>query len=87
MVVMQRIHFDDLTGFLLSLSDEREVLSLPAIAEGDETVPLSGGHFHLRRAGEALSPEREPEVLNNLKRQIGGERLLRSISANAGAPR
>ena len=86
-IVMQRIHLDDLTGFLLSLSDGWEVLSFPAIAEGDETVPLSGGHFHLRRAGEALSPEREPiEVLNNLKRQIGSERLLRSISANAGAP-
>ena len=64
-----------------------EVLSFAAIAEGDETVPLSGGYFYLRRAGEALSPEREPiEVLNNLKRQIGSERPLRSISGNAGAP-
>ena len=34
-VVMQRVHMDDLTGFLLSQSDEWEVLSLPAIAEFD----------------------------------------------------
>jgi hypothetical protein len=35
-VVMQRVHVDDLTGFLLGQSDEWEVLSLPAIAESDE---------------------------------------------------
>jgi hypothetical protein len=39
-IVMQRVHVDDLTGFLLAQSDEWEVLSLPAIAECDETIPL-----------------------------------------------
>ena len=73
-VVMQRLHVDDLTGFLLSSSDEWEVLSLPAIAEIDERIRLLGGRIHLRRAGEALSSEREPlEVLNNLKRVMGGD--------------
>ena len=73
-VVMQRLHVDDLTGFLLSLSDEWEVLSLPAIAEVDERIPLFGGRTHLRKAGEALSPEREPlEVLNSLKHLIGSD--------------
>ncbi len=38
-VVMQRVHMDDLTGFLLSQSDEWEVLSLPAIAEFEENIP------------------------------------------------
>jgi len=72
-VVMQRLHVDDLTGFLLSSSDEWEVLSLPAIAEIDERIRLLGGRIHLRKAGEALS-EREPlEVLNNLKRAMGGD--------------
>ena len=32
-IVMQRVHTDDLTGFLLSQSNEWELLSLPAIAE------------------------------------------------------
>ena len=40
-VVMQRVHIDDLTGFLLDQSDEWEVLSLPAIADSDEVIPLS----------------------------------------------
>jgi predicted phage terminase large subunit-like protein len=73
-VVMQRVHMDDLTGFLLGQSDEWEVLSLPAIAEFDEIIPLSSERKHLRRAGEALSPEREPRhVLEALELQIGGD--------------
>jgi hypothetical protein len=73
-IVMQRVHPDDLTGFLLSQSDEWEVLSLPAIADSDETIlGWDGVPFH-RTAGEVLSPEREPlEVLNAMKRQIGGD--------------
>src|SRR5712671_2488658 len=39
-IVMQRVHMDDLTGFLLSQSEEWEVLSLPAIAESEEVTPL-----------------------------------------------
>src|SRR5260221_9669180 len=35
-VVMQRVHMDDLSGFLSSSSDDWELLSLPAIAEVDE---------------------------------------------------
>jgi hypothetical protein len=73
-VVMQRVHMDDLTGFLLSQSDEWEVLSLPAIAESDETIPLWSERKHVRKAGEALSPEREPlHVLEALKLQIGSD--------------
>jgi predicted phage terminase large subunit-like protein len=73
-VVMQRVHVDDLIGFLLEQSDEWGVLRLPAIAETDEVVPLSAGRSHLRRSGEALSPEREPlEVLAAPKLQIGSD--------------
>jgi hypothetical protein len=38
-IVMQRLHIDDLTGFVLRHSDEWTVLSLPAIAESLETTP------------------------------------------------
>jgi hypothetical protein len=73
-VVMQRVHIDDLTGFLLAQSDEWETLSLPAIAEVEDIVPVWGGGAHRRKPGEALSPEREPiEVLNALKMQIGSD--------------
>lgn len=73
-VVMQRLHMDDLTGFLLSQSEEWDVLSLPAIAETEESIQLSAHRFHRRRLGEALSPEREPvDVLQALKLQIGSD--------------
>jgi predicted phage terminase large subunit-like protein len=73
-IVMQRVHMDDLTGFVLSLSDEWEVLNLPAIAEVDEDIPISATETYPRKAGEALSPLREPLlVLENLKRQLGSD--------------
>ena len=50
-VVMQRVHMDDLTGFLLGQSNEWEVLSLPAIAEFDEIIPLSNERKHARESG------------------------------------
>jgi predicted phage terminase large subunit-like protein len=73
-VVMQRVHMDDLTGFLTEHSNEWEILSLPAIAPRDETIPLWGGKTHLRKLGEALSPDREPAyVLDLLKLQLGSD--------------
>ena len=73
-IVMQRVHMDDLTGFVLSHSDEWEILNLPAIATVDETVPLWGHRVYHRIVGEALSSEREPlEILNGLKLQLGSD--------------
>ena len=71
-VVMQRVHMDDLSGFLLSRSDDWEHLSLAAIAEADEEIPIAENDDHHRRAGEALHPAHESlESLLKLKRQIG----------------
>jgi predicted phage terminase large subunit-like protein len=73
-IVMQRVHMDDLTGFVTTQSSEWRVLSLPAIAEIDEVIPISDRKVHRRRVGEALSPEREPlSVLENLKTQLGSD--------------
>lgn len=73
-VVMQRVHLDDLSGYLMGASDDWNVLSLAAIAEEDERIPLGGGRFHFRRAGEALHPERESlETLAGLKRILGSD--------------
>jgi predicted phage terminase large subunit-like protein len=86
-VVMQRLHPDDLTGFLLSQSDEWEVLSLPAIAESDETILGWGGVPFYRKAGEVLSPEREPlEVLNAMKQEIGGAAFSAQYQQNPVPP-
>ncbi len=86
-VVMRRVHMDDLTGFLLSQSNEWELLSLPAIAEFEEIVPLGNGRTHHRRFGEALSPEREPlHVLEALKLQIGSDASPLSFSKRRRRP-
>ena len=66
-LVMQRLHMDDLAGHLLERGGF-EHLCLPAIAEVDETIPLDHQHIHFRKAGEVLDPAREPrEALEKLK--------------------
>jgi predicted phage terminase large subunit-like protein len=73
-VVMQRVHMDDMTGFLTEQSDDWEVLNLPAIADHDCNVPCWDGKTHFRKAGEVLSPEREPlYVLEAMKMMIGSD--------------
>ena len=73
-IVMQRVHLDDLTGFVLEQSRDWEVLNLPAIAEFEQTVRISSRECYVRDLGEALFPEREPlEVLEAMKLQIGSD--------------
>lgn len=71
-LVMQRLHGEDLTGFLLSHQPGVwEHLKLPAIAEADTWVRFRGFEF-LHGAGEALHPAREPiAVLERLRRELG----------------
>jgi predicted phage terminase large subunit-like protein len=72
-VVMQRVHLNDLSGYLME-SGDWEVLSLPAIAEQDETIEIGDGTFHRRRAGQALHPELESvQSLERLRREIGSD--------------
>jgi predicted phage terminase large subunit-like protein len=58
-LVMQRLHLDDLAGHLLERG-AFEHLCLPAIAEKHEIIPLGHGLTHSRRPGDALDPVREP---------------------------
>jgi predicted phage terminase large subunit-like protein len=86
-VVMQRVHIDDLTGFLLGQSDEWEVLSLPAIAYFDETIRIAADRDYHRKAGEALSPEREPlSVLEAMKLQIGSDAFSAQYQQSPAPP-
>jgi predicted phage terminase large subunit-like protein len=70
-LVMQRLHENDLAGHLLETGGW-EHLSLPAIAEVDEEIPLGEGKWHRRRTGDVLHPEREPLAkLEEMKRTMG----------------
>ena len=73
-VVMQRVHMDDLAGFLASNSNEWTVLSLPAISEIEEAVPIGDGQFYHRPIGEALHPDYEPvATLRQLQHTLGSD--------------
>lgn len=73
-IVMQRLHQDDLVGHVMDQEDW-EVVSFPAIAEEDESYliesPLGQRRFE-RKAGEVLEPKRESrETLATIRRTIG----------------
>jgi predicted phage terminase large subunit-like protein len=73
-VVMQRLHCDDLTGKQLRGPDDWTLLSLPAIAEHDEQIQIGENTFHFRKAGDLLHPKREPaEVLDGMLAHLGSE--------------
>jgi predicted phage terminase large subunit-like protein len=73
-IVMQRVHMDDLTGFVLGQSDEWTVLNIPAIAESEAVIPVADRRIYRRKSGEVLSPEREPiEVLDRMRIQLGSD--------------
>jgi predicted phage terminase large subunit-like protein len=72
-VVMQRVHLDDLTGYLLESGGWAQ-LSLAAIAEHDEQIPIGKNRFYSRKAGEALHPEHESlATLEKLRQEFGTE--------------
>jgi predicted phage terminase large subunit-like protein len=73
-LVMQRLHPDDLTGHLVAQGGW-EQLCLPAIAPDDRVIPLSNARVHrvyCWRKGELLHPERLTwKVLEERKRKLG----------------
>lgn len=72
MVVMQRIHVEDLVGYLTENEAGFEVLSLPSIAQSPSTFELGGGRTHVRETADLLHPAHEPaEVLREIKKSMG----------------
>ena len=73
-VIMQRLHQDDLVGHILEQEDWT-VVSLPAIAEVDELIKLEtiyGPRIIERREGDALHPELQTvSQLQVTRKQIG----------------
>ena len=70
-IVMQRLHQDDLSGHVQTLEDW-EVLSLPAVADEDQEISIGNGEIYHRARGELLDPVREPQhVLDTLRATLG----------------
>ena len=70
-VVMQRLHPDDLVGHLLEQDGWRH-LNLPAVAEEETIVRLGPTRSIRRKVGDLLHPERESQTaLDELKTSMG----------------
>ena len=70
-LVMQRLHEDDLAGYLLEAGGW-EHLCLPAFAEIDEEIPTEDGDLYRRRVGDLLHERREGrDVLEGLRASMG----------------
>ena len=83
-LVMQRLHEDDLAGKLLRDGGWCH-LNLPAIAQEDEEIAIGRGVVHPRRKGEALHPEREP--LPRSRRDQARDRLAHLLGPIPAAAR
>lgn len=71
-VVMQRLHVDDLSGHLLRGARPWVHLNMPAIATVDECWTLSDGRTFERRKGQAMAPDLEDRrELYDRMRDIG----------------
>jgi predicted phage terminase large subunit-like protein len=69
-VVMQRLHDDDLPGALMRSGENWVHLKLPAIAEVEERIAIGPDRYHVRQVGDLLHGERLPrqvlEEINSL---------------------
>lgn len=71
-LVMQRLHVDDLVGHVLEKGEEWTVLNMPAIAEREETYEIRDGEHYTRQPGELLHEAGEnAHRLEIIKRQLG----------------
>ena len=84
--IQQRLHEDDLAGYLLDKGNFTH-LNLRAIAEENETFELTLGRKHLRQKDEALFPEREPlETLEKIRTEIGSYAFSSQYQQNPVPP-
>ncbi|CAN5123401.1 phage terminase large subunit [soil metagenome] len=88
-VVMQRVHVDDFTAFLLRTIKDIMHLSIPAIATTTQYFDINDEWAHTFAAGELLEPERlSTEVLDELRALQGSANFeaqyLQDPQASAG---
>jgi len=71
-VVMQRLHLDDLVGHVLEQLVGWKYLIIPAVAETLQSYYLGGGRRYDRPVGEVLHAAREPHhVLDEMHQAMG----------------
>ena len=69
--IQQRLHEDDFAGHLLDIG-HFEHLTLPAIAQSEQVLPLYLGRTWSRRIGDLLNPVLEPQPVLDVRRaEIG----------------
>ena len=85
-LVMQRLHVNDLTGFV-EASGGFHKLCLPAIATSDEVIPLSDHEAYQRVADEVLHEERDDlSTLDSIRDQIGPYNFAAQYQQRPEAP-
>ena len=73
-LVMHRLHVEDLVGHVLEKGEGWTHLDLPAIAEEPEEVAIGEGRVYKRAAGELLHPALEPQAaLDRMKAEMGSQ--------------
>jgi len=79
MIIMQRLHQDDLVGHV-SEQENWEIVNFPAIAEEDSSVIIHsalGKRKYTRKSGSALHPERESlDMLAQIRSRMGEYNFL-----------
>lgn len=72
-VVMQRLHVDDLTAHLHKKKNSPwDILSLPAISEHRQRIQVAPKQYYIRQPNEVLHPKREDrKTLESLKNEMG----------------
>ena len=85
-LVMQRLHVNDLTGFV-EASGGFYKLSLPAIATREEKIPISDAEVYLREEGEPLHEEREGlDILEGIRDQVGAHNFAAQYQQRPESP-
>ena len=69
-LVMQRLHVDDLTGRVLAADSSWHHLA--SVAEQDEEIPVSDTKVHARKTGDLLHSDRQgQQVVDRIKSDLG----------------
>lgn len=85
-IVMQRLHVNDLTGFALESGGFKK-LSFPAIATGDASIPLSATETYHRKNGEPLHAKYEDlNTLERIRDQIGAYNFMSQYQQSPETP-
>ena len=75
-LIMQRLHVDDLVGHVLAKGTPWTHLDLPAIADVPQEIELGPGLTYKREVGDILHPEREPRSeLERAKADMGSQKF------------